>query len=734
VIDPRSLLPQLYEAFGRGDLAAVKAQVGALLQGSPGVPEYWLLLGAACHRMGALGEALNHLDRALVLAPGTRQVLIAKAAVLCDMGRLDESVGIVEPLLSEAPDDPQLISSRAVLAERQQNPAEALSLYQRALAAAPGHFTALLNRGALLMKMGRLEEALENNDRLAALYPNSPEGHFNRSEVLLALFRPADALSAAERALCLRPSYPRALLNRALALADLGNFADAQTAFDSVEAVSSGAALDYLDEIAPSDPSAKRVCNPRLLFMYRSYDRFGRCDWSSRDLYIQTLTQLVGAPFDPRAEHIDLPLAYHALTVPVSPEIPLAISTAVGERYAAKAAETGVRLLLGQSDGRIRVGYLSPDFREHLNAYLARPLFRLHDRDRFEVFAYSIGPADDSRIASRIRRDADRFVDLSGLSDLEAAQRINADRVNVLVDLGGYTQHCRPGIAALRPAPVQVSFLGYPGTMGAAWIDYRITDRTATPADQVRYWREKLVFLPDTFFIYDRFEPAPDVSLSRAEYGLPEEGFVFCCFNNYYKIEPEIFTAWMQILDAVPSGVLWLAGRSPAAVANLQRQAEVCGVGKGRLAFAPLETRVRYRARFRLADLFLDTPVFNAMTTACDALAAGLPLLTVSGSAFPSRVAASLLNAVGFRDGIADSLTGYRERAVRWGRKPGELLSLRKRLLSDPLSTPLFDTEARVRQLEAAYAEMWRRHESGLAPESFDVVPQLAAVKRGTWH
>jgi len=272
------------------------------------------------------------------------------------------------------------------------------------------------------------------------------------------------------------------------------------------------------------------------------------------------------------------------------------------------------------------------------------------------------------------------------------------------------------------------------GSPAPSWIDYRLTDPLATPAQQEKFWREKLVFLPDTFYIYDRFEHLPDVALSRGEYGLPESGFVFCCFNNYYKIEPEIFAVWMEILKGVPSSVLWLAGRNPAAVGNLRREAEVRGVSGERLVFAPFEARERYRTRFRLADLFLDTPVFNAMTTACDALAAGLPLLTLAGSAFPSRVAASLLNAVHFPDGITDSLDAYRERAVHWGRNPAELRELKKRLLADPLNTPLFDTEGRVRQLEKAYEEMWRRYQAGLAPESFNVVAQPAPAWRSPWH
>jgi predicted O-linked N-acetylglucosamine transferase (SPINDLY family) len=281
---------------------------------------------------------------------------------------------------------------------------------------------------------------------------------------------------------------------------------------------------------------------------------------------------------------------------------------------------------------------------------------------------------------------------------------------------------------------VQVSYLAFPGTLGMDAVPWRIVDRIASPPAQKDAWSEALIYLPGTFFVYDRFEMQSPVTLSRSEYGLPEDVFVYCSFNNYYKIEPEIFSVWMDILRAVPSGVLWLAGRNANAAANMRREAEARGISGNRLIFAPYESRDRYRARFRLADLFLDTSIFNAMTTACDALASSLPLLTVPGASFPSRVAASLVTAGGFPDGIADSLDDYRRKAVEWGSDPGVLRKLRRDKLSEPMNTPLFDTAGRVRQLEKAYEEMWRRHQAGLAPESFDVVAQSAPAWRNAWH
>lgn len=700
----------------------------------PEHPELWFLLGASLHGMGERSRALDAFRRTVEFSPTFIPALNATATVLAEEGRLTEALDTVDRAIALVSSDASAWFNRGVVLERMTRLTDSLDAYDSALALDNVFPPARLNRGAVLMTLGCYEDAVENNHQLVQLQPESADAHISLAEALLGLGLSVEGLKACDRALALDPRHPKAHIDRGLALSDLARFDDAQAAFDSAQAVSPGAIREYLNTIAPADPSLERAFDPRLVFLYRGYDRLTRCDWALRGLYIERLTELVRKPGESSPRHIDLPLAYHVLTVPVPPEVPLVISTTLGDRYTAAVAETGVRLQYNRHGARIRVGYLSPDFREHLNAYLAHPLFRMHDRSRFEIFAYSIGPLDDSQIGNRIRESADSFVDLSVLSDADAARRINGDGVDLLVDFGGYTQYCRPGITAFRPAPVQIGYLGFPGTMGAAWMDYRITDRVATPADQERFWHEKLVYLPDTFFIYDRFERLPDVSLSRTEYGLPEEGFVFCCFNNYYKIEPEIFTAWMEILKAVPSSVLWLAGRNPAAVGNLRRKAEALGLAGDRLVFAPFEARERYRARFRLADLFLDTPIFNAMTTACDALAVGLPLLTIAGRAFPARVAASLLSAAGFADGITDSLDGYRERAVRWGRNPAEFRELKKRHLADPMNRRLFDTESRVRQLENAYQEMWRRHQAGQAPESFNVVPQPARAWRSPWH
>ena len=691
------------------------------------------LLGATLHALGERGAAIDAFRKAIELAPDFVPALNALATVLVEEGQLTEALDAMDRAVALAPADARTLHNRGVVLEGLGRVEVALEAYECAVTLDPGFAPSWANRGAVLMTVGRFEAAVENNRRLVALLPDSADAWFNLAESLLGHGKSEEGLAACERALALDPRHANAHVDRGLALADLGRFEEARLALSTAEAVLPGAVRAYLDKVAPADPAFERSLDPRLVFLYRGNERLMLCDWSMRDLYVQELIEVVRGAAGGDSRHVDLPLAYHTLTVPVPQDIPYRIARIIGDRYAAAVAEIAVQFAYRRNGDRIRIGYLSADYWEHLNAYLSYPLFRLHDRSKFEVFAYSIGPDDRSEIRACIQDRADRFVDLRALSDVDAARRINEDGVDVLVDLGGYTQHCRPGISALRPAPSQVSYLGFPGTMGAPWIDYRLTDRVATPPEQVSEWTEALVYLPETFFIYDHSEPLPALSMTRAQYGLPENAFVFCAFNNYYKIEPEIFGVWMEILKAVPFSVLWLSGKNENATANLCREAQQRGVSAERLIFAPFEERDHYRGRYRLADLFLDTPIFNAMTTACDALAAGLPLLSVAGTRFPSRVAASLLAAARFREGITDSLEAYRERAVNWGNNPATLADLRRRRLSEPLATPLFDTESRVRQLESAFEEMWRRHTRGLPPESFEVVARKPAW-RNVWH
>lgn len=692
------------------------------------------LLGALLERLGQEDAALEAFDRTLALEPDHVQALSAKCAVLLRCGRAREAVHLLDEAVIRQPGVDQLRYNLGTAREACGDLHGALAVYDRLLASADFQQAAYMNRGYVLTRLRRLDQALENNRTLVGLAPRMVEAHFNLAEVLLASGKPAEALLACEEALRLVPGYSKARIASGLALSQLGKIDQAREAFERVRREDPGAIAGYVNLYDLRPPDDEDRFDPELIYLSGAFQALHDCDWTRRSELIDEARAIILARASAGRDFADTGLAYEVLTLPLAADLRRAVARGTSARYERNRGNAGLSSPRRNPDParRLRIGYLSPDFCEHLNAYLMLPVLRLHDRTGFEVVCYSVGPGDSSPIRQSVQAASDRFVDVATLDDAAIAQAIQGDGVDVLVDVGGFTTYSRPGVVARRPAPVQAGYLGFPGTQGMSTVPWRIVDHIASPPGQSGDWTEALVHLPDTFFIYDRPHPFPSPGLSRADYGLPGDGFVFCGFNNYYKIEPGIFTLWMDILRAVPGSVLWLAGRNAIAAANLKREARMRGVDDTRLVFAPFDEREKYLARFALADLFLDTFLFNAMTTACDSLAAGLPVLTLPGREFPSRVAASLLHAAGFEDGIVETPGAYRDRAIEWGRHPDRLRALRREKLSRPAAMPLFDTQSRVRQLEQAYREMWRRHCLDLPPASFEVARTPAV--RNPWH
>jgi protein O-GlcNAc transferase len=374
--------------------------------------------------------------------------------------------------------------------------------------------------------------------------------------------------------------------------------------------------------------------------------------------------------------------------------------------------------------GKIRVGYLSGEFREQATAYLTAGLYECHDKTRFEIIALDNGVSDKSAIRKRLEAAFDRFIDVSRLSDAVAAARIASEEIDILVNLNGYFGERRMGIFAHRPAPVQVNFLGFPATLGAPYIDYIIADRIVIPENERQFYTEQVVTLPDSYQVNDSRRAIAAQTPSRAACGLPESGFVFCSFNQSYKLAPDIFERWMAILKQTRGSVLWLLEGHPVFAGNIRREAEARGVAADRIRFAPFVGNENHLARLKLADLFLDTLPYNAHTTASDALWAGLPLITCRGKAFPGRVAASLLGAVGLSELVTEDLDAYEALAVKLAGDSRALQGLRDRLAENRNRMPLFDTGRFARHLETAYSVMVERHENGMPPQAFAVPPR----------
>ena len=656
--------------------------------------------GNALQRLDRAEAALERYDRALALRPVFVEALFARCNSLQRLKRFEAAVESYERALAIAPDRAAVLSNCASVLLTLQRPEEALRCCERAIALEPDFAEAYNNLAGALRSLHRYDEAAAACDRALQLKPDYAAALSNFSNILLACHRLPEAIDYCRRAIVLAPQSVEARSQLGWALTLDKRLEEAVEAYTR------------LLEIAPEYPHA-------IGFLMGA--RQACCDWSQYD---EGCSRVIRAVREGKlAAH---PFGF--LAISESLELQLRCAQA----FAADQLPSTPRL---QRNGghyerdRIRIAYLSADFHQHATAMLMAGLFEAHDRAGFETVAISFGPSDSSAMRLRLERAFDRFIDVREMSDAQVVQLMQSLEIDIAVDLKGYTGDSRPGIVARRPAPVQVNYLGYPGTMGLDQVDYIVADRVVLPPEHQVHYSERAVYLPECYQVNDDKRVIAERTPPREELGLPPAGFVFCCFNNHYKITPVMFDIWMQLLQRVSGSVLWLLEDNAAASRNLRSEAEKRAVNQGRLVFARRCPPEEHLARQRRADLFLDTLPYNAHTTTSDALWAGLPVLTCLGSAFPGRVAASLLSAVGLPELITHSLEEYAARAVELASDKNRLSDLRARLARNRDSCPLFDTARFCRHLEAAYTLMWRRHQDGLPPETF-TVPPLAADTR----
>ncbi len=603
----------------------------------------------------------------------------------------------------------------------------AIRCFDAALSLQPTFAQAHHNCAGSLLKLGRAREALVHSDQALALNPALAEAHSRRGDVLRHLNRLLDAHEAYGRAVQLKPDLAQAWVSLGRIMTMLEQPREAVRYFELARPLQPdlvdsrleyGMALLGCKRVEEAIAAYERlaVVAPRgwyvqgLIREARNY----ACDWQTLLQDRERIAAAVASgepatsPFVFLSMHDSLPLQLRCAQI-----------------YAAREAQAPPGLEPSwpapRSGRRLKIAYLSADFHSHATAVLTAGVFESHDRDRFESVAVSFGPPDDSPMRQRLVRAFEHFIDVQGMNDEAAVQTVRQLGVDIAVDLKGYTTGMRAGILGLRCAPLQVSYLGYPGTMGLPQMDYLLADRIVLPPEHAHHYSEKIVWLPDCYQCNDNKRPVAERTPSRPEAGLPEGAFVFCCFNNNYKITPAVFDVWMGLLRDVPGSVLWLLGDNDAATRNLRVEAAARGVEPGRLVFAQRTSPEAHLARHRLADLFLDTLPYNAHTTASDALWAGLPVLTCLGNAFAGRVAASLLRAVGLPQLITTSPEEYRTRALELVRDPAQLAEMRAHLARTRMTQPLFDTGRFCRHLESAYSAMWRRYTEGLPPESFEV-------------
>ncbi|MGD8690478.1 MAG: tetratricopeptide repeat protein, partial [Gammaproteobacteria bacterium] len=663
------------------------------------VPEQFDALhfsGVLALQQGRSTEAADLIGRAVARRPGHVDARCNLGSALRAAGRLEEATSVLRALVAEQPDLVQAHNNLGNVLQDLGRAGEAVDCYRRALRLAPDFVDARSNLGRACGAIGRHAEAVEHCRAALALQPGHVDALHHLGNALLALRDWEGAERAFAGALGAGPPGGEAAYGRGVALEQTGRWPEAAAA--------------YREALATIDNPGPVLSN--LLYLSKRM-----CDWPAVAELGQRFRE-----------------ALRAGKTGLTPFVFLAEETTPAEqldcarRWAAQVADDvrGIDLPARHprsDDAKIHVGYLSADFHEHATAWLAAGLFEAHDRERFRVSAYSLGPDDGSAMRRRLEAGFDAFVDLRGMTPVEMATRIRADGVDILVDLKGYTADAASEVPALRPAPVQVNYLGYPGTMGADFIDYILVDDFVAPADRAADFSESLVHLPGCYQVNDRRRSLPGRPPSRRECGLPESGMVYCCFNSSYKISASVFETWMKLLKCVPDSVLWLLDAAPAArlPERLRKAASQHGVDPNRLIFMPRLPQADYLARYLHADLFLDTWPYNAHTTASDSLWAGTPLLTLAGETFASRVGGSLLRAVGLEELITRSVDDYLDRAAQLAADPGRRAALRDHLIASREQAPAFDTLAFTRAVEAAFLRMHERACAGLAPESFTV-------------
>lgn len=657
----------------------------------PNHAEAYYNLGTLFEQQENLQKAKEYYQQALVLNPNLSVAYFNLAVVLQKQGELEQAISIYQQAIQLKPDYAEAYYGLAVVFSRQNNVEEAIKNFQQAIFYKQDYKDVFYQLGCLYKQQNKRDKAAENYRKALQIQPD-----YLIYNDLASVVSDEESIGYYRQALALKPDNADIHYNLGVAAHVLGKWNIVLESYQ--QAIS----------LQPSHNLARGA-----LF----HAQLSCCDWSS---YKENSLKIVAAVQS--GERGYKPFSFLAMSSSAAAQLACAKSY-VAEKY--PPAEN--HLWSGEiyKHNKIRIAYISADFRAHPVSYLMAGLFEQHDKSKFELIGLSLKPEENSQIGQRVKKAFDQFIDVSKLSDYEVGALINKLEIDIAVDLMGFTQYCRAGIFAHRPAPVQVNYLGFPATMGANYMDYIIVDNYLIPSEYQTFYTEKAVYLPECFQANDDKRTPPTNKPSRTSVGLPESAFVFCAFNNSYKFSPEFFDVWMRLLAKVEKSVLWILEYNPVATSNLQKEALKRGISAERLIFAPRVKLDEHLVRYQLADLFLDTLPCNAGTTASDALWAGVPVLTCSGMAMASRMAGSLLHAIGLPELIANNIEEYEALALKLATTPGLLAEIRTKLVQNRSTYPLFDTDRFRRHIESAYIMMWERHQCGETPVSFSVPASL---------
>ncbi|MDA9332039.1 tetratricopeptide repeat protein, partial [bacterium] len=739
---PQAVIDQLMGLYRQGQLELVVDQTQDLTVQFPKAITLWNILGASAAELGKLDQAVKAFEEIISLNPNQASAYYNLGNALKDQGKMEEAIGAYNKALVIKPDyeaalnnvvialktqdesDEKRIKkaletynkaqalktensnsyfSRALALQDQGKLEEAIVSYNKALTIKPDYADAYNNMGNALKDQGKLEEAIEAYNKALAIRPEYAEAYFYMGIALQERGKLEEAIAAYNKALAIRPEYAGAYNNMGIALKEQGKLEEAIAAYNKALA------------IKPDYEPARAA---------KLHGQAHICDWDNIATDIKLIPKL--GTFE---THVP---PFLLLSLEDAPERHRLRSEIYSKaRYPQKNLPLPAKPLTKPK--RIRIGYFSTDFKEHPVAYLIAKVLEQHNRDQFEVFGYSLHGSSAGEMRQRLEKSFDSFTDVQSMSDRDIALQAQQDGIDIAVDLTGYTANSRSGILAFRAAPVQVNYLGYPGSMGAEFIDYIVADQHLIPPENQKHFSEKQIYLPDVYLPTDNTLPFSNEPSSRFDLGLPDSGFVFCAINNSYKVNERVFDIWMRLLKSVDGSVLWLLETNEIMKANLEKEASKRGVTSDRLVFAKMVSHEKYLSQFHQADLFLDTFPYTAGATASNVLWAGLPIITKNGQSYTARMAGSMLNAIGLPELITQTEKDYEALILDLATNLEKLTKIKEKLDANRLTHPLFNTELYTKHLENGYQQAYQNYFEGNLPKTITVPPLNAPPPTSTY-
>ena len=757
-----------------GNIAEAIDSFQKAIQLHPNYAEAHLNLGNALLELKELEGAANAFKRAMELQPDLIDAAFKLGHVYRNMAKFEESIYWYQYIMNAWPENPDAYYFIGTLKFEQKdydsavfyfkkvlainpdhvdahfklamvhtklgNPDEAVSCYQTALRIKPDFAEAYNNLGLIWKDQQRLPEAISCFRKALQLNPALYEGYNNLGNSLRRTGKDKEAISCFKKALMVNQDYIEALINLGNSYYDLEELDESIACYEDALRIDPKSALAYFymgqahDKLDKKDDAI--FCFQRAveldIDLAKTYNvLYARlrltCDWKLTDALEKKMDHSNddGNQFNRKTDEDP----FVSIARNADPAVNLVAARRASNHILSSLDDVKIDFDFSNKRNEKKkktIGYYSGNFKDHPNAHQTHAVFGCHNRDEFEIICYSSGEADGSLYRDKIKEDCDKFIDIREISDIDAARQIYQDQVDILLDLAGPIDGGRPGIFALRPAPVQMRYLGMAGTSGADFYDYLVTDRIVTPDEEASFYTEKFISMPHCYMV-NSVQPVSNLKYKRGDFGLPEQGFVFCSFNTSYKFDREMFYAWMNILLKVPGSVFWLLSQNKAAEANLKNEAESCNVDLERIIFSEKLPKQRHLARMHLADLALDTRLVNGAASTCDFLRMGLPIITLKGNHFASRISASILTAMGLPELITLDMKRYQDLAVHLGTS-SELEVIRSKLEKNRHSSPLFDTRRFVRNLESAFKEVWEIYKNGQNPRHIEVKEKLTVL------